>query len=194
MDSAPSRQELSTHTHHPRHHNAQNADHLAHNSPLSAFFVEAVCTVGTTPVQEAASPPPIGGIALHEDPTRRRHAARGLHVVQNPHHFLHVGRHLTCDTRLPCRDTRQNSPSTPSPPLTRYKTRPATAPLVLNREKTRPAPGILGPTRYKTHPARHKTPIFGHFSRARRILSRPGRQQAEQGELFRAQTAVTWRR
>ena len=154
------------HTHHPRHHCAQNADRLAHNSPLSAFFVEAVCTVGTTPVQEAASPPPIGGIALHEAPTRRRHAARGLHVVQNPHHFLHVGLHLTCDTRLPCRYTRQNSPSTPSPPLTRYK----------------------------THPARHKTPIFGHFSRARRILSRPGRQQAEQGELFRAQTAVTWRR
>ena len=168
------------HTHHPRHHCAQNADRLAHNSPLSAFFVEAVCTVGTTPVHEAASPPPIGGIALHEAPTRRRHAARGLHVVQNPQHFLHVGHHVACDTRLPCRYTRQNSPSTPSPPLTRYKTRPAR--------------GILGPTRYKTHPARHKTPIFGHFSRARRILSPSGRKQAEQGELFRAQTAVTWRR
>lgn len=120
-----------------------------------------------------------GGIALHEAPTRRRHAARGLHVVQNPHHFLHVGRHLTCHTWLPCRYTRKHSPSTPSPPLTRYK--------------TRPAQGILGPTRYKTHPARHKTPIFGHFSRAGRILSPSGRQQAEQGKLFRAQTAVTWR-
>lgn len=41
--------------------------------------------------------------------------------MQNPHHFLHVGPHLTCDTRLPCRYTRKNSPSTPSPPLTREK-------------------------------------------------------------------------
>ena len=41
--------------------------------------------------------------------------------MQNPHHFLHVGRHLTCDTWLPCRYARQNSPSTPSPPLTREK-------------------------------------------------------------------------
>ena len=73
------------HTHHPRHHCAQNADRLAHNSPLSAFFVEAVCTVGTTPVHEAASPPPIGGIALHEAPTRRRHAGSQLLMLQNPH-------------------------------------------------------------------------------------------------------------
>ena len=138
--------------------------------------------------------------------TRRRHAARVLHVVQNPHHFLHVGPHLTCDTRLPCRYTRKNSPSTPSPPLTRektrpaqgilgptrYKTRPARTPHRLNRYKTRPARGILGPTRYKTRPARPKTPIFGHFSCARRIFSRSGRQQAEQGELFHAQDTATW--
>ena len=30
-----------------------------------------------------------GGIALHEGSTRRRHAARRLRVVQNPHHHLH---------------------------------------------------------------------------------------------------------
>ena len=42
-------------------------------------------------------------------------------MLQNPHHFLHVGLHLTCDTWLPCRYTRQNLPSTPSPPLTREK-------------------------------------------------------------------------
>ena len=33
-----------------------------------------------------------GGIALHEAPTRRRHASRGLHVVQNPHLHRHGGR------------------------------------------------------------------------------------------------------
>ena len=42
-------------------------------------------------------------------------------MLQNPHNFLHVGLHLTCDTWLPCRYTRQNLPSTPSPPLTREK-------------------------------------------------------------------------
>ena len=30
-----------------------------------------------------------GGIALHGGPTRRRHAARKLRVVQNPHHHRH---------------------------------------------------------------------------------------------------------
>ena len=30
-----------------------------------------------------------GGIALHEGSTRRRHAARRLRVVQNPHHHRH---------------------------------------------------------------------------------------------------------
>ena len=33
-----------------------------------------------------------GGIALHEAPTRRRHASRGLHVVQTPHLHRHGGR------------------------------------------------------------------------------------------------------
>ena len=51
---------------------------------LSAFFTEVVCTLGTTPPQTVISPSPNGGIARHEAPTRRRHAARGLHVVQTP--------------------------------------------------------------------------------------------------------------
>ena len=69
----------------PEHRRAQNADHLAHNTPFSAFFTKVVCNLGATPPQVAASPSPIGGIALHEPPTRRRHAARRLRVVQNPH-------------------------------------------------------------------------------------------------------------
>ena len=109
--------------------------------------------------------------------TRRRHAARGLHVVQNPHHFLHVGPHLTCDTRLPCRYTRKNSPSTPSPPLT--------------REKTRPAQGILGPTRYKTHPARPKWLISARFARVWRTLYLCRQQETTQGELSTACEAET---
>ena len=37
---------------------AQNADHLAHNSPFSPFFTEVVCTLGTTPARTSTSPPP----------------------------------------------------------------------------------------------------------------------------------------
>ena len=73
----------STHTL-PEHRRAQNADHLAHNTPFSAFFTKVVCDLGATPPQVAASPSPIGGIALHEPPTRRRHAARRLRVVETP--------------------------------------------------------------------------------------------------------------
>ena len=128
------------------------------------------------PLQVRTPPrPPLGGIPRHEAPTRRRHAARGLHVVQNPHHFLHVGHHVTCDTWLPCRYARQNSPGTPSPPLTREKVRPATGRLMLNREKTRPA--------------RHKTLILGHFARAGRIISRYRHRQSALGELCRAHAA-----
>ena len=69
----------------PHHSCAQNADHLAHNTPFSAFFTKVVCDLGATPPQVAASPSPIRGIARHEPPTRRRHAARRCRVVQNPH-------------------------------------------------------------------------------------------------------------
>ena len=73
----------------------------------------------TTPPQAAAFPPPNGGIALHEGPTRRRRAAGELHVVQNPH--CHPDRQL-CVTNVvkparlqsPCEDScykhRQSEP------------------------------------------------------------------------------------
>ena len=56
----------------------QSADPLRQNSLFSAFFTQWVCSLAYTP-------PPIGGIALHGGHTRRRHAARGLHIAQNPH-------------------------------------------------------------------------------------------------------------
>ena len=45
-------------THPARHRCAQNADHLANNSPFSAFFTEVVCTLGTALPLTATSPPP----------------------------------------------------------------------------------------------------------------------------------------
>ena len=58
-----------------------------------------------------------GGIALHEAPTRRRHACRGLHVVQNPHRHRHGGR-------------RRDSRAWPDNEPTRRATSAAKTPLV----------------------------------------------------------------
>ena len=72
-------------THHNRHRCAQNADHLTHNRPFSAFFAEVVCTLGTIPPQTVISPSPNGGNGVIRGTTRRRHAANQLLMLQNPH-------------------------------------------------------------------------------------------------------------
>ena len=81
-------------THQAGHRCAQNVDHLAHASPLSAFFAEVVCTSGatpprtaTSPPRTATSPPPNGGNCTNRATTRRRHAEARLLMVQNPHHY-----------------------------------------------------------------------------------------------------------
>ena len=91
--------------------------------------------------------PPNGGIALHEAPTRRRHAARGLHVVQKPHPFPHVGHHVPL---IPGRSAGM-------------------------RENTRPTKPLQRHFRDKVRPASPKTPILGCFQRDGRTLSRTGR-------------------
>ena len=72
-------------THHVRDSFAQNADHLAHDTPLSAFFAEVVCTLGATPPRTATSPPANGGNCTNRGATRRRHAEARLLMLQNPH-------------------------------------------------------------------------------------------------------------
>ncbi len=68
-------------TPHDRHRCAQNADHFAISSPLSAFFTEVVCDVGATPPRTAATPAPNGGncaIQGCDTPaTRRKKASHG---------------------------------------------------------------------------------------------------------------------
>ena len=56
-----------------------------------------------------------GGIALHEAPTRRRHAARGLHVVQNPHCCWSEGHWTDHKARPRCRHARKYSPNAAPP-------------------------------------------------------------------------------
>ena len=80
--------------HHVRDSFAHNADHLAHDTPLSAFVAEVVCTVGATPprtatslLRTATSPPANGGNCTNRATTRRRHAEARLLMLQNPHHY-----------------------------------------------------------------------------------------------------------
>ena len=51
------------------------------------------------------------GIALHEGPTRRRHAARGLRVVRNPHQCRDIeqGSPASRETHTPQRPAQKNS-------------------------------------------------------------------------------------
>ena len=81
-------------THHVRDSFAHNADRLAHDTPLSAFVAEVVCTSGatpprtaTSPPRTATSPPPNGGNCTNRAATRRRHAEARLLMVQNPHYY-----------------------------------------------------------------------------------------------------------
>jgi len=95
-------------THQAGHRCAHNADHLSHDTPLSAFFAEVVCTLGATPPRTTTSPPRTaispprtvtspprtateppanGGNCTIRGATRRRHAVARLLMLQNPHHY-----------------------------------------------------------------------------------------------------------
>ena len=116
----------------------QNAGYFATSSSFSVLFAEVVCDLGTTPPQTASAPPPVGGncttrgsvithregshgrqtggIALHGGPTRRRHAARRLRVVQNPHRSQPQVRRVASKTGagpLGAKKFAQHHPSTP---------------------------------------------------------------------------------
>ena len=58
---------------------------------FSAFFIEVVCTLGTTAPQTVISPPPNGGNGVIRDPTRRRHADSQPLMLQNPHRHRYGG-------------------------------------------------------------------------------------------------------
>ena len=144
----------------------QSADPLPQNDRFSAFFAQWVCSLANTPPHVGASPLPIGGIALHEAPTRRRHAPGRLHVVQKPPPFPACRAPRPSDTRPRCRYARKYSPNA--------------APLPYS-------------TRNKIRPASPKTPILECFQRAGRTFSRSRTRQAKQGERLRTQDEATWR-
>ena len=81
---------------HDRHRCAQNADHLNHNTPLSPFFAEVVCSLAATPPPVGAWPPPNGENGVIRGVTRRRHAASQLLMLQNPHR-RRCGRYCEAD-------------------------------------------------------------------------------------------------
>ena len=176
-------------THHVRHCCAQNADHLAHGSPLSAFFAEVVCSLAATPPPVGSWPTPNGGNGVIRGVTHRQHAASHLLMLQNPHR-RRCGRYCEADEigedyqawprRGVAGDERpvigdmdgaertQDSPN---------KNR--AGPL---RYKTRPADPFSPDLRDKTLPARSKSPYLGRFARAGRTLYRCHQQEAVRGE------------
>ena len=93
----------------------QSADPLPQNDRFSAFFAQWVCSLANTLPHVRASPLPIGGIALHEAPTRRRHAPGRLHVVQKPPPFPACRAPRPSDTRPRCRYARKYSPNAAPP-------------------------------------------------------------------------------
>ena len=113
-----------------------------------------------------------GGIALHGGSTRRRHAARGLRVVQNPRRPPVWRTPVARRARPQYRLARKSSPNTAPPAALPRKNSPGTAP-----------PAALP---RKNSPSTHKTPISGHFERTGRTFSRFHDLTATQGELFRA--------
>ena len=129
-----------------------------HSSPYSALFSEVVCTLGVTPPQGAAPPPPIGGNCIIRAATHRRYTARQLVMLQIPHRHQSGG----------CRAASKTGAGR----LAR---------------KTRPAPPLHRHFREKVRPASTKTPNFGRVKRAGRTVSRFRDHTTPQGELFRAQ-------
>ena len=146
-----------------------------------------------------------GGIAPCKGATRRRHAARGLRMAQNPHRYQCRARcrgrgpgwgtggwrkpdnctHGRChdETNLAQQEPRraasvQNSPSTPLAPHVRDKTLPARAARPHFRYKTLPARPPSPHFRYKTLPAHPKWPNLAQSTHAGRVLYRSHHQEA----------------
>lgn len=107
------------------HRCAQNADHLARNSPFSALFSEVVCTLGDAPPRVAASPSPDGGNCIIRDLTRRRHAASHLLMLQYPHSRRHGGHPVADKTSVQHPVAQETHPARPLQQLFREQTRPA---------------------------------------------------------------------
>ena len=86
-----------------------------HSSPYSAPFSEVVCTLGVTPPQGAAPPPPIGGNCIIRAATHRRYTARQLLMLQIPHRHQSGGCRAASKTgagRLARKKLAQHRPST----------------------------------------------------------------------------------
>ena len=162
--------------------------------------------MATAPPRTAAAPPPIGGgIALHGGPTRRRHAARRLRVVQNPHRHqcgarcrggrVRMGHRWVAETRqLHTRKVPRRNKSRPARaarPNFRYKTLPAHPPSPHFRYKTLPACPPSPHFRYKTLPAHPKWLDLALFRHAGRVLYRSHHQEAKQGEFCTERKAET---
>ena len=80
-----------------------------------------------------------GGIALHGGPTRRRHSARRLRVVQNPHRSQPEVRRIAYKSWAQHRLARKSSPNTAPPVALPRKSSTSTAPPAALPRKSSPS-------------------------------------------------------
>ena len=120
--------------------------------------------VGLRRFAGATAPPP--SLTPSGTHNTRRGCLQGLHTA---------ARQSTCHTRrgVQAHIREKVRPARGFQRPIREKVRPTGSPRLLVREKVRPAQP-LQLFREKTRPARHKTPIWGHFSLAGRTFSRTG--------------------
>ena len=190
---------------------AKSQTHSAKPAVFGVFSPNGSALWRPHPLNSRPRRHPSGGIALHGGPTRRRHAARRLRVVQNPHHHRHGERqghgepgrsaherqkpdnrtqgrphfrYKTLPAHPPSPHIRYKTlPAHPPSPHIRYKTLPAHLPSPHVRYKTLPAHLPSPHIRYKTLPAHPKWPNLALFLHAGRVLYRFHHQEAKQGEL-----------
>ena len=97
-----------------------------------------------------------------------------------------------CTARTTTPPSRENFVPHPAPPP--IQNSPSAPVLQRFREKVRPAQPTPQQNREKVRPAHLKTAFFASFAPAGRIFSHTSKQQATQGEFFRAQASNKPRR
>ena len=132
-----------------------------------------------------------GGIAPCKGATRRRHAARGLRMAQNPHRHRRGERRGHGEPGRSAHERQKPGTRTQGRPHFRYKTLLAHPPLPHVRYKTLPARFARPHFRYKTLPAHPKWLDLALFRHAGRVLYRSHHQEAEQGEFCTEREAET---
>ena len=175
--SSPTGTKLSQHTHTSSTTGTKLSQH-AQNCPFQPVLPEQgeLCTARTTtPPSRENFVPHLAPNPVQNSPNTPKKAHFSPFCTSRENFLPH-----------PAPPPIQNSPNTPTPAAQPVQNSPSTPVLQRFREKVRPAHPTPQQNREKVRPALLKTAFFASFAPAGRIFSRTSKQQATQGELFRA--------